>query len=201
MTVLHSGSFPKSCVSLGTMAVCCAGAACSLSKEERPSIRKDFDSAPRYTATPGTRHPPPSSLVRPAASHQQNQQQRPEPVPGLLKNSGRMHQGNHADQQKNCRAAQAANQKVAVHFDPPCDSPRRRMTSHTPSPIRSTGQVNSISRPEKISNCPSRNNTPQSDQHNRANRFLATPSHWRYRRNRWNSPDRQVPLPVAHTVA
>ena len=65
------------------------------------------------------------------------------------------------DKKQKGRAAQAANQNVAVHLGPPCDSPRRRTTSQTPRPIRKTGQENSSSRPLKISSWPSRKRTPR----------------------------------------
>src|SRR5580658_1491541 len=70
-------------------------------------------------------------------------------------------QGVDSDEKKESGAAQAANQYVTVHLGPPCDSPRRRTTSQTPRPIRNTGQVNSMSRPWKISNCPRRKRTPR----------------------------------------
>src|ERR1035437_2164953 len=70
-------------------------------------------------------------------------------------------QGIHADQQKKSGTAQAANHDVTAHLEPPCDSPRRRTISQTPSPISSSGQANAMRRPWKISNCPSRNSSPR----------------------------------------
>src|SRR6202041_201821 len=89
----------------------------------------------------------------------QNEVKRPALSP--TENSGLGENGVDADQQKESRAAQAADQDIAVHRGPPCDSPRRRTTSQTPRPIRNTGQEYSIRRPWKISSCPRGKRVPR----------------------------------------
>ena len=103
----------------------------------------------------------------------QNQEERPAMAPA--QNVGLVQQRQRANQKKKCRAAQAANHDVVVHFEPPCDSPSRRTISHTPRPISSSGQVNSSRRPWKISNWPSRNSNAQGNQHHGAHRLPAPP--------------------------
>ena len=51
----------------------------------------------------------------------------------------------------------------------------RRTISHTPSPISSSGQVNSKMRPPKIIQLPEQEQQPEADQHDGADRLLAPP--------------------------
>src|ERR1700733_353965 len=59
----------------------------------------------------------------------QNDVKRPALSP--TENSGLGQNGVDSDEQKESRAAQAADQDIAIHRGPPFDSPRRRTTSQT----------------------------------------------------------------------
>src|ERR1017187_9630093 len=82
-------------------------------------------------------------------------------MPEVSDDVGFVHQREHTDQKQKSGAAEAANHDVAVHFEPPWESPRRRMIIQTPTPIRSTGHANSSRRPLKISSRSSRKISPR----------------------------------------
>src|ERR1019366_8800864 len=82
-------------------------------------------------------------------------------MPEVVNEAGLVKQGNHPNQHQNDRPAQAVDQDIAVHLEPPFVSPRRRTINQAPSPIRINGQVNSIMRPWKISSWPRRKRSPR----------------------------------------